>query len=214
MAEKQKCVIFCGGPESCSLLKGSLEGYYIICADSGYDKAKALGVTPHLVIGDFDSVQSDLPDTIEVIRAPAKKDDTDTLLAVKTALSRGYKSLLLAGACGGRGDHLLANIFTLEYIKQQGGSGRIMGDTTCIYLLRNETLTLTPDKKSYLSVFSLTDSCSVTISGAEYNLNRFLMTRSFPIGISNEFTNSECVISVKDGTAIAMTVNKKTEKIQ
>lgn len=212
MAEKQKCVIFCGGPESCDLLKGKLDGYFVICADSGYDKAKKLGVSPNLVIGDFDSVQSDLPENVEVIRAPAKKDDTDTLLAVKTALSRGYKALLLAGACGGRGDHLLANIFTLEYIKQQGGNGRIMGDTTCIYLLRGESITLSPDKDSYLSVFSLTDSCFVSINGAEYNLNRYLMTRSYPIGISNEFTDNECVISVKDGTAIAMTVNKKTGK--
>ena len=113
---KNCCYIICGGPESFSTVKIP-DNAYIICADSGYDKALSAGIKPDLLIGDFDSVKSKLPDDIDVLRAPAHKDDTDTLLAVRTALEKGFDEIILAGACGGRTDHTLANIATLLYIR-------------------------------------------------------------------------------------------------
>ena len=40
------------------------EGAFIICADSGYDKALQAGIKPDLILGDFDSLENPLPDNI------------------------------------------------------------------------------------------------------------------------------------------------------
>ena len=90
----KKCYIICGGPEPCMSAEIS-EGAFIICADSGYDKALQAGTKPDLILGDFDSLENPLPDNIETMRSPVHKDDTDTMLAVRTALDRGYDDITL-----------------------------------------------------------------------------------------------------------------------
>ena len=45
---------------------------YIICADSGYDHAVKMEITPNLLVGDMDSIHADLP-TENIRIFPAKK---------------------------------------------------------------------------------------------------------------------------------------------
>src|SRR5262245_33020850 len=103
-------VILLGGElQPSPRLARELPGARVIAADSGMRHAAALGVTPELWTGDFDSVPERLlaewPDTPREI-FPSGKDKTDGELAVDAALKRGATSLLLAGAFGGaRGDH-------------------------------------------------------------------------------------------------------------
>ena len=65
----KKCYIICGGPEPCMSAEIS-EGAFIICADSGYDKALQAGTKPDLILGDFDSLENPLPDNIETRTIP------------------------------------------------------------------------------------------------------------------------------------------------
>ena len=83
----------------------------IIAADSGYMNAKALGVTPDLLLGDLDSL-GDIkpPKTAEILQVPAEKDFTDTQLAVDTAIKKGASEIIIVGGLSGRLDHTLANI--------------------------------------------------------------------------------------------------------
>ena len=67
----KKCYIICGGPESFDSAKIDKDSY-IICADSGYDKALSSGISPDLVIGDFDSIEA-VPSGVKVIKAPTNK---------------------------------------------------------------------------------------------------------------------------------------------
>lgn len=202
------CYILCGGPESCSTVKIP-DNAYIICADSGYDKALSAGIKPDLLIGDFDSVKSKLPDDIDVLRAPAHKDDTDTLLAVRTALEKGFDEIILAGACGGRTDHTLANIATLLFIREHGAKAYAVGDETDVYILADESLRLKADISRYLSVFAVSDEAVVSISGCAYPLDRYLMKRSFPIGVSNEFIEGkEAIITCESGLIAVLAVKK------
>lgn len=202
------CYIICGGPESCSKVKIP-DNAYVICADSGYDKALSAGIKPDLLIGDFDSVKSRLPDDIDVVKSPSHKDDTDTLLAVRTALEKGFDEIILAGACGGRTDHTLANIATLLFIREQGAKAYAVGDESNVYILSNESLRLKSDITRYLSVFAVSDEAVVSISGCEYPLDRHLIKRSFPIGVSNEFIEGkEAVITCASGLVALLTVKK------
>lgn len=143
------------------------------------------------------------------MRSPAHKDDTDTMLAVRTALDRGYDDITLISACGGRTDHTLANIATLMFIREHGARASIKGDSTDVYILEDEKITLSPDLSRYLSVFAISEKATVSITGAGYPLDCYVMERSFPIGVSNEFTEgSDCTVKVRSGLAVVMTVKK------
>ena len=83
----------------------------LIAADSGYENAKALGVSPTVLLGDFDSLGEEklkkIPNGIEILRVPAEKDRTDTQLAVDVALVRGAGEIVIIG---GLGNHFIDGI--------------------------------------------------------------------------------------------------------
>lgn len=68
-----------------------------IAADSGYSTAKKLGIVPDIIVGDFDSLREPLPSGAQVIRVPAEKNVTDTMLACMTAVEHGAKDILIVG---------------------------------------------------------------------------------------------------------------------
>ncbi|MGA0864121.1 MAG: thiamine diphosphokinase [Ilumatobacteraceae bacterium] len=84
----------------------------VIAADSGFDNARRAGKTPHVLIGDMDSISPQhLAEAeasgIEVIRHPSDKDKTDTELALELAIERGKSFLTVISGGGDRLDHVL-----------------------------------------------------------------------------------------------------------
>ncbi len=66
-------------------LEAEIAGARVIAADSGMRHAAALGVTPELWLGDFDSVTEDLLETYRDIPRqvfPREKDKTDGEIAI------------------------------------------------------------------------------------------------------------------------------------
>lgn len=85
--------------------------------------AARAGITPDLLLGDFDSMDQPA-DFDHVRRVPVEKDDTDTMLAVKTGLEQGCGEFYIYGGTGGRRlDHTLANLQTLLYLRRPWGQG-------------------------------------------------------------------------------------------
>ena len=87
-----------------------------VAADGGLRLWDRLGLEPHVLLGDFDS----LPEQevarrgaagVEVRRYPVTKDKSDLELALDYAVEQGARSILLAGVTGSRLDHSLANLF-------------------------------------------------------------------------------------------------------
>lgn len=97
---------------------------YVIAADAGYMQLG--GIRPDLVVGDFDSLGF-APENERVVRHPARKDDTDTLLAVKLGLEKGCTRFVILGGLGGRLDHTIANIQTLSYLAARAARGCLAG---------------------------------------------------------------------------------------
>ena len=112
-------VVFVGGyaPHT-RAMDAVLEHSLLIAADSGWEHALASGRTPHILIGDMDSIspahlaQADAADT-EVIRHPAAKDHTDTELALLEAVHRGATEITLIAGGGDRPDHVFAMLHSL-----------------------------------------------------------------------------------------------------
>lgn len=101
-------------------------GDLVLAADGGYRALCSLGYTPDLLLGDFDSLGDlPLPPDLPVLRFPARKDDTDTGLALRHGLDRGFRDFALYGCAGGRVDHLLANLQSMARVSRLGATIRL-----------------------------------------------------------------------------------------
>lgn len=204
MTGNKICSIICGAPD------GSFETKpqgYIICADRGLDHALAAGIKPDLIIGDLDSARSDIPSGTECIKAPSEKDDTDAMLAAKTAIERGFGELEFYCALGGRADHSIANLQMLEYLRTRGVKARLHGGNTVIFLLEGSAEI--PRYEGYLSVFAFGGDAVISGTGVKYPTERYRITEAFPIGVSNEITAETAVITVHEGRVIVVEVHGK-----
>jgi len=177
-------------------------GDFVIAADGGYRALEALGVRADLAVGDFDSLGY-VPEGVEVVRHPVMKDDTDTMLAVRLGLERGYESFVIVGGIGGRLDHTIANLQTLLFLAEHGATGLLYGDGTVATAVRNAAMTVTGT--GVISVFCFgPPATGVNERGLLYGLENATVTSAFPIGVSNEFTDGPATISVEDGTLLAL----------
>ncbi len=191
----------------------------IIAADSGYNNASRLGVRPGLLLGDLDSIDRkklapDELEHIEKIIVPAIKDDTDTQLAVDTALSRGADENYIIGGLGGRLDHTLSSVFLLEYIADRGADAVMTDGQSRVRVMKTdgEPVTFMIPKTfdgengfKYLSVVPLTDECEgVRISGVFYPLDGVTLKRSYSYAVSNEITSDHAEITLARGTMLVI----------
>lgn len=195
--------IFAGGE-----LKGKSHieincGDVIICADRGMIHAQNLGIKPDLIIGDFDSYTGDVPEGSEILRSIPEKDDTDTMLAVRTAISRGARKIRIYGALGGRFDHSFANIQTLKFASENGCEAEIIDGENLIMLREQGDHSFKKMDGWYFSVFSYSEKLDIAyLRGVKYPLEHYSMRNSFPIGVSNEITESSAKLSIEKGTAL------------
>jgi len=175
---------------------------FVIAADGGYKALDALGVKANLVVGDFDSLGY-VPKAEEIVQHPVRKDDTDTLLAIRLGLERGYRNFVITGALGGRLDHSFANLQALLFLRDHGARGLLYGDGFAATAVTNGCITI--EGEGTLSVFSFDPAAKgVYLRDVSYPLEGAELTSSFPIGVSNEFIGKPAVIGVEDGTLLVM----------
>ncbi len=211
------CYIFTGGrvyADTLSELGVSInESSLIIAADSGYLTAKRLGVRVDMLIGDLDSLDRDKLsehelDEIEKILVSPIKDDTDTQLAIDTALSRGATHITLIGGLGGRLDHTLSSVFMLEYLAERGVDCVMTDGRNRVRIMRacGEKKELCAERGyKYLSLVSLTDvCCGVSVSGVYYPLDSVEITRKYTYAVSNEITADFAKITLADGVMLVI----------
>ena len=175
----------------------------VIACDRGYLHARKMGVRPDLIIGDFDSApvpESDVP----VERHPVRKDDTDTMLAVKKALQSGCDEILIVCAFGGRLDHTMANIQAGAYVAEHGGTARLFGVGAEAVVFKNGQCTFPRCEKCSLSVFSISETSIISVSGAEYSGDRISLSASFPLGVSNAWADDEIIVTAHEGIILVM----------
>lgn len=210
---ERKCFIIGAGDLTVGALEVG-EKDLVIAVDGGLGYCGVLGVEPDLILGDFDSVSPEEEKALErleqqiperVIRLPREKDDTDTLAALKEGLHRGYSDFRIYGGTGGRFDHTFANIQCLLFLKKQGAVGYLVDGNGMMIVLEDEAVEFQKGLEGVLSLFSLSqESLGVTIKGMKYPLDRAVLRNDYPVGISNEFTGEQAVISVEKGQLVCM----------
>ncbi len=180
------------------------EGALVIAADAGLTHLRSAGVTPDLIVGDFDSLGY-RPEGTNVLFHHPEKDDTDMLLAVREALRRGAETLIIFGGLGGRPDHEFANYQTLVFIAEQGARGFLVGRGFVCTVLQNGRIAFDHGQQGVFSIFCQGGRAEgVTLSGLKYPLTDRTLTNSYPLGVSNAFTGAPAAISVRDGALLLM----------
>ena len=195
------CIIFCAAGFD-GLLSPIPDGALVIAADGGLRHTQALGISPDIILGDFDSLGY-IPNHSRVF--PVEKDDTDAMLAVRVGLERGCRSFLFYGAMDGpRLDHTIANFQTLGYLASHGARGWLIGRDYIATVLSAESMEFSGEATGILSAFCLGASAEVSIEGLQYPLDHGHLTPDFPLGVSNHFVGRPGKITVHHGQVLAL----------
>lgn len=171
-----------------------------IAADAGYANALALNERVDIVLGDFDSYTSELPEKIEKIQVPAEKDFTDTQLAVKEALARGATEIVIIGGLGGRLDHTLSNISVLAELWKLNVHAVITDGVNRIRYINSSSTLIAKSGYKYVSVIAISEKLKgVDIEGCKYPLKNAVLQRSNQYAVSNEIVGNCALIAARKG---------------
>ncbi len=122
MQNKKRAILISNGHAEKPELLALREDDYLIAVDGGMRYLDILGLKPHLLIGDLDSIDPTILKTLEenqteILRFEPQKDFTDLELALQEAIARGFTEIVIAFGLGGRLDHLLGNLGLLSYAR-------------------------------------------------------------------------------------------------
>ena len=197
-----KFVIFCAA-EFKNLLEPIGCQDFVLAADGGLAHLQKLGIEPHEILGDFDSLGY-VPQDARVF--PVEKDDTDAMLAARRGLELGYREFLFYGSLDGpRLDHTVANFQTLQFLADRGAKGYLIGNTHIVTVVKDGEIAFPAGKKGTISVFCMgADAREVTIEGLHYSLENGTLSAGFPLGVSNHFTGAPAAVKVKNGSLLVI----------
>jgi len=174
----------------------------LIAADGGARYIEAMGLKPHMILGDMDSIREDLfteDPGVRRITFPRKKDQSDTELAVRWALEQGAETILLLGCWGGRPDHTLGN--TALMVKFPGILKLWDDGFWLLALTAGQKLVFQTTVGAVVSMFPFDPETRISTTGLEYNLNDENL--KFPThGLSNFAVEETCSASVTRGLII------------
>lgn len=180
----------------------------IIAADGGVDTLKSWGITPHYIIGDFDSAQQQRQYQAQhnehTVVLPTHKDETDMHEAVTLAWGHGARRIALFGALGGRIDHTFANLQLIAALAAAGGNGMLCYGSQAITVLSQGSLHFPMwqgGNGAMVSLLAHSDIAhQVDIQGLLYEAQLDVMN-THAQAVSNEFVLGKAAhISVAEGS--------------
>jgi thiamine pyrophosphokinase len=199
-------VVGSGDPVDPELLKERCkDADIIVAADGGGLYLYEAGITPDILVGDFDSIP---PKVLDYIRTqknvtlktfPAEKDFTDMELALDAAVDRGADEICILSATGSRLDHSAGNILLLFSLLERNIKGWVedANNIVCITQGRMELKRLDNWKVSLISISP--EVKGLTTEGLLYPLKNYTLKLGSSLGISNEFASDTAAVSFEKG---------------
>ena len=198
----KNCIIFCAaGFDALAAPIGPED--FVIAADGGLTHTHRAGISPHEILGDFDSLGYTPADSRVF---PVEKDDTDAMLAVRRGLELGCETFYLYGSLDGpRLDHTVANFQTLQFLADHDAAGYLIGLRQLVTVVKNGAIRFPAGCSGTVSLFALGGTAEgVTLQGLYYPLTDGTLTPGFPLGVSNHFIGQESFVSVEDGSLLLL----------
>lgn len=210
-----KTYIFSGGTYQESFVKKILEQdeelFCLIAVDKGLESCLHLGLTPHYIVGDFDSVSPEMSSYLKqnqdrVWQLNPIKDDTDTEAAVRLALEKTEGDIVIFGGTGTRLDHVLGNIAVLGLGLKKNRNICLLDEKNRIRLVQKELYIKKEEQfGTYISVLPMGEKAvGVTLEGMAYPLKNHTLEKYSSLGISNEILEDTARIFTGRGDLIVM----------
>ncbi|MGO4271220.1 thiamine diphosphokinase [Paenibacillus sp. TAF58] len=168
------------------------------------------GYTPHISLGDFDSVTAE---ELSRIRSssltfidcdPVFKDLTDTEMAFNWALAQHPDQIVLLGALGTRFDHSLANVHLLRKGTEQGVFCSIVDANNQIIVISQSTR-IWRGSYTHISLLPLSlEVTGITLHGFQYPLHQATLQIGQSLGISNVLEEPEGFIELQTGLLLVI----------
>ncbi|SEA18428.1 thiamine pyrophosphokinase [Pseudobutyrivibrio sp. ACV-2] len=189
---------------------------YIIACDKGYEACEALGITPKVLVGDFDSVDDAAQNRaksagIEMVKLNPIKDDTDVEVALNHAFSvtNPGDEIYMIGCTGGRLDHTIGNFHLMGMGAKCERAVIIVDSHNHIEMITpGETYVVEPETQfgKYVSVFPFMGPVTgLTMTGFKYPVTNKTLEGFDTLTVSNEVkTSSYAEITIESGYLIVM----------
>jgi len=207
-----RAVVLANGVPPAPHLYGDLlaQADLVVAADGGANALLEAGLRLDVVVGDLDSIdvvalERWSRDGGLVVAAPRRKDETDLELSLHYCLARKAARIAIVAALGGRTDHMLANIFLLASLDHAVSCAIVAPDCRIQAVRGGNTLHLDARVGDVLSLLPFNAPVEgITTAGLEYPLRDESLVLGSPRGVSNVFTATEAVVSVRQGLLFAV----------
>lgn len=174
----------------------------IVCADGGANRARALHITPDIILGDLDSITSSTKKyftNIPILRI-GDQHSTDLEKAITFCLRLSVTTANIVGALGERIDHATGSLGCFKKFRNE--INLCCYDGHGILTLVDRQLSLRTTKGQKLSLIPLERCTGITTRHLKYDLKNGTLELGIREGISNEATASRVSIAVKKGTLL------------
>jgi thiamine pyrophosphokinase len=187
-------------------------GDLIVAADGGTRHALAAGVSPHIVIGDLDSLPPDVQAQVEsagacIVHFSPNKNETDLELALLHAAQAGVTEIIILAALGGRLDQTIANLLLLTLPELRGIDVRIVEGHQAAFLIPagGDGVLIEGQPGDTVSLIPLRgDVEGVTAEGVEWPLHDDTLRFGQARGVSNVLTAGQARVRIRQGLLLCV----------
>ena len=204
-------VLIVGSGEDFKLEKvkdAASQAQLIIAGDGGADILSKIGISPDILIGDMDSISSDIlgkiSDDCEIFKYPQEKDYSDSELCIKKALEYHPRKIILVAVTGTYIDHTFTTLINLLTIKNDDVKIEIVTSNSSIF-------SITPDKPAKMcgmkgrrfSFFPFEPISGLVMSGFYYKFSGNKLNQ-WQYSLSNVINEDNALLGFESGRGIGI----------
>lgn len=190
----------------------------VIAVDRGLAHTLRLGLRPHVIVGDFDSVDAAMlrrtreqwPDLV-VQRHDRHKAHSDLDLALSFAWGLDPAEIALASGGGGRLDHMMTSVTMLARPRYAAlPLTAYIGASVARAATAGMDMRLPVDDGNLLTLLAVGGPASLHTRGLRWNLAATAsLASAASLGLSNELIEPEAHVRVQAGTVLAIQTHGK-----
>jgi len=210
----RRAVILANGtpPSRATLEQAVRDAARFVCADGGAETARAVGLLPEAVIGDFDSATEDTIAHFSAVGVRIVRvfdiEPAATEKAIEYVLEHEpVDEIAIYGATAGRLDHVLGNVSLLHKFADR--VRLVLEDDAASAWLASGIVTLDHPRGTVVSFFAAGEPAErVTTENLRYPLTEQTLELGSQDSISNEITERPGRIRIGSGRLVVVVVKR------
>ncbi|MDO5309438.1 MAG: thiamine diphosphokinase [Planctomycetia bacterium] len=199
-----RTVILANGafPQSAKTLSILATAQRLVCCDGAAQQALEHSYVPDLIVGDLDSLSSELREKYsDRIVCLSEQETNDLNKAFQVCLANGWRKLTILGATGRREDHTLGNIARLVDFAKETPDIQLVTDDGTFFVASCSGGIFITEPRAQVSIFSFDPEQEITSHGLKYPLTAMRLNRWYQATL-NETLEQEFSLDFTKDTPI------------